>query len=153
LATKDRSASLLPGLHTIKSFVAQALEYTPKQLPQVNATERLLRAARHWQEVMQRSPGGRLVRQLDRFIRDWQACHLAVPPKPTDDFELLVQCYCHGLEADGRLDQYSSLRVLVNEISDQHSWPNQLFINRIDLLLFDGFHRLERLELELIAAL
>src|SRR5438132_2844410 len=94
LETKDRSASLLPGLHTIKSFAAQALEYSPKQLPQISGPERLLRVARHWQEVMQRSPGGRLVRQLDRFIRDWQACHLAVPAKPADNFELLVQRYC-----------------------------------------------------------
>src|SRR5689334_23359245 len=87
LESKDRSAALLPGLHTIKSFAAQALEYSLKQLPQISGPERLLRVARHWQEVMERSPGGRLVRQLDRFIRDWQACYLDVPAKPTDDFE------------------------------------------------------------------
>jgi ATP-dependent helicase/DNAse subunit B len=143
----------LPGLHTIKSFAAQALEYSLKQLPEISGPERLLRVARHWQEVMQRSPGGRLVRQLDRFIRDWQACNLDVPSRPADYLELLVQRYCQGLGADGRLDQYSSLRVLVDEISDPDSWLNRLFIKRIDLLLFDGFYRLERLELEFIAAL
>src|SRR5690349_15593869 len=45
LQIKNRSASLLPGLHTIKSFAAQALEYSPKQLPQISGPERLLRVA------------------------------------------------------------------------------------------------------------
>src|SRR5262249_9868732 len=128
LETKDRSAALLPGLHTIKSFAAQLVEYSPKQLPQISEPERLLRVARHWQELMQRSPGGSLLRHLDRFIRDWQACDLEVVSKPGDSFDLLVQHYCQGLQADGRLDQYSSLRLLVNEISDPDSWPNRLFI-------------------------
>jgi hypothetical protein len=153
LRTEERSAALLPGLHTIKSFAAQLLEYSPKQRPQINGPERLLRVARAWQEVMQRSPGAGLVRQLDRFIRDWQACNLPVPSEPADSFELLIQHYCAALESDHRLDHYSSLRVLASEVSDPRSWPNRLFLDRIDLLLFDGFHRLERLELELIAAL
>jgi RecB family exonuclease len=153
LRTEDRSASLLPGLHTIKSFAAQVLEYSPRQLPQISGPERLLRVARAWQEVMGRAPGGGLVRQLDRFIRDWQACNLDIPSKPANIFERLVQRYWNDLESDHRLDQVSSLRVLVREVSDPDSWPNRLFLNRMDLLLFDGFHRLERLELELIAAL
>jgi RecB family exonuclease len=153
LRTEERSASLLPGLHTIKSFAAQLLEYSPKQLPQISGPERLLRVARAWQEVMQRPPGSKLVRQLDRFIRDWQACNLPLPSKTAGDFELLVQHYCAGLQADHRSDYYASLRVLVQEIADPESWPNRLFLQRIDLVLVDGFHRLERLELELIAAL
>src|SRR6266404_2284183 len=73
LRKEDRSASLWPGLHTLKSFAAQVLEYSSKQWPQVSGPERLLRVARAWQDVMGRSPGSRLVRQLDRFLRDWQA--------------------------------------------------------------------------------
>jgi ATP-dependent helicase/nuclease subunit B len=153
LQNTDRSAALLPGLHTIQSFAAQVLEYSTRQCPQISGLERLLRVARAWQEIMDRSPGVGLVRQLDRFIRDWQACGLEVPSKPADDLELLVQRYCNGLETDQRLDPFSSLRLLVQEISDPESWPHRLFLERIKLILFDGFHRLERLELKLIAAL
>src|SRR5436309_2037447 len=52
----DHSAALLPGLHTLKSFAAQVLEYSPKQLPPISGPERLLRVARAWQDVMQRAP-------------------------------------------------------------------------------------------------
>src|SRR5947209_3148985 len=79
LQTEDRSASLLPGLHTIKSFAAQVLEYSPRQLPQISGPERLLRVARAWQDVIGRPPGIGLVRQLDRFIRDCQACKFEMP--------------------------------------------------------------------------
>lgn len=153
LQERNHSASLLPGLHTIQSFAAQILEYSTRQLPQINTPERLLRVARAWQEVMGRSPGGGLVRQLDRFLRDWQASNLAVPSKPADNLELFVQRYYNGLKSDQRLDPHSSLRLLVEELSDPESWPRRLFLQRIDLILLDGFHRLERLELKLIAAL
>jgi superfamily I DNA/RNA helicase len=153
LRTEERKAALLPGLHTIKSFADQVLQYSPRQLPRISAAERLLRVARAWQEVIGRSAGAGLVRQLDRFVRDWQACNLDVPAEPADVFERLIQRYCNDLESDQSLDQYSSLRRLVREVSDPDSWPNRLFLNRIHLLLFDGFHRLDRLELELIAAL
>jgi PD-(D/E)XK nuclease superfamily/Exodeoxyribonuclease V, gamma subunit len=153
LRTDQRQASLLPGLHTLQSFTELALQYSPKQWPQIGAAERLLRVARAWQQVMGRSAGDGLIGQLDRFIRDWQACHLDVPAKPADVFERLVEHYCNDLKADQRLDQHSGLRLLVDEVSDPDSWPNRLLLNRIDLLLFDGFHRFDRLELELIAAL
>src|SRR5438132_12070957 len=57
LRTEKRNASLLPGLHTMKSFADQVLQYSPKQWPQINAAERLLRVARACQQVTGRSAG------------------------------------------------------------------------------------------------
>jgi hypothetical protein len=153
LRTAGGAASLLPGLHTLESFVAEALEYSLHQRPCVSGPERLLRVARAWQEVIGRPPGKGLLRQLDRFIRDWQACGLAAPARPTDLFEDLVLHYTRGLEADGCLDRMSGLRALTADVLDPEGWVNRLLLKRIDTILFDGFHRLERAELELIAAL
>ena len=75
LRRENRPAAVLPGLHTLRSFANQILEYSPKQLPLIGEPERLLRVGRAWQDVIGRRPGDGLVRQLDRFIRDWQACN------------------------------------------------------------------------------
>jgi RecB family exonuclease len=153
LRTAGGGASLLPGLHTFESFVSEALEYSVHQRPCVTGPERLLRVARAWQEVSGRPPGKGLVRQLDRFVRDWQACALDPPAQPADLFESYVLHYLRGLEADERFDRLSGLRALTADVSDPQGWVNRLFLRRIGAILFDGFHRLGRAELELIAAL
>src|SRR5262245_52865681 len=56
-----RRAVLLPRLHTFESFVAQALEYSPRAWPRVSAPERLLRLARAWTEISGRPPQEQLV--------------------------------------------------------------------------------------------
>jgi RecB family exonuclease len=149
----DQAAALLPGLHTFESFVYQTLEYSRRQLPRIGNAERLLRVARAWQDVGGREPCLFHVRQFDRFIRDWLACGLEPPGHPKYALEKLVQRYCEGLNTDRRLDPMSSVRVLTEEVTDPQSWLSRLLFNRIDHLCFDGFHRLERIELELIAAL
>jgi hypothetical protein len=146
-------AVLLPGLHTLESLVAQGLAYSPRPRPHVSDAERLLRIARAWQEVFGRSAGSGLVRQLDRWVSDWQAANLAVPEQPRDVFELFVQRYLRDLEADGLLDRMRGVAVLTAEVLDARSWPNRLFFDRQRAIVFDGFHRLEAVELNLIAAL
>jgi RecB family exonuclease len=153
LRTAGGGASLLPGLHTFESFVSETLEYSVRQRPCVSGPERLLRVARAWQEVSGRPPGKGLVRQLDRFVRDWQACGLDPPAQPRDLFESFVVHYLRGLESDERFDRMSGLRALTADVSDPHGWVKRLLLRRIDAILFDGFHRLERAELELIATL
>ncbi len=146
-------ATILPGLHTLESLVAQGLAYSPRPRPRVSDAERLLRIARAWQEVFGRSAGSGLVRQLDRWVSDWQAANLAVPEQPRDVFELFVQHYRRDLESDGLLDRVRGVAVLANEVLDARSWPNQLFFGRQRAIILDGFHRLEAVELNLIAAL
>ncbi len=146
-------ATLLPGLHTLESLVAQGLAYSPRPRPRVSEPERLVRIARAWQEVFGRSAGSGLVRQLDRWVSDWQACNLGMPEQPRDVFELLVQRYLRDLESDRLLDRGRGAAVLTAEVLDPHSWPNRLFFDRQRAIILDGFHRLETVELNLIAAL
>jgi RecB family exonuclease/superfamily I DNA/RNA helicase len=147
------SAALLPGLHTLETFVAEALGYSLHQRPTVSGPERLLRLARAWQEVFGRPPGSGLVRQLDGFVRDWQACGVNPPTRPANVFESLVERYLRQLEADGRLDRMSAVRLVTADVADPDSPVCRRFLSRIDAILFDGFHRLERVELDLLAAL
>lgn len=146
-------AILLPSLHTLESLVAQGLAYSPRPRPRVSDAERLVRIARAWQEVFGRSVGSGLVRQLDRWVSDWQAANLAAPEQPRDVFELFVQRYLRDLEADGLLDRVRGVAVLTNEVLDPRSWPNRLFFDRQRAIILDGFHRPEAIELNLIAAL
>jgi hypothetical protein len=150
--SSGRQASLLPELHTFESFVAQAMEYSARQRPRIAGPERHVRVARAWHEASGRTAGPGLVRQLDRFVRDWQACKLPMPGKP-DLFTDVVRHYTEGLAADGRLDRMASVAALTEEVADPESWPNRLLFSRVELIVFDGFHRLERAELDLIAAL
>src|SRR5262249_52767435 len=140
-------ASLFPAVHTFESFVLGAMAYSIRQQPRVSNPERLLRVARAWYEVTARPAGPSLVRQLDRFARDWQACGLDTPTTPADDFERLVERYTEDLRADGRLDRMSSVRVLTEDVRAPESWLNRLYLTRIRGLCFDGFHRLEKAEL------
>src|SRR5262249_17536273 len=73
LHKSQRPASLFPAVHTFESFVLGAMAYSIRQQPRVSNPERLLRVARAWYEVTARPAGPSLVRQLDRFARDWQA--------------------------------------------------------------------------------
>jgi hypothetical protein len=153
LSAQGKTASFQPGFHTLESFVAEALTYSLRQRPSVSCPERLLRLARAWQDMLGRAAGTGLVRQLDRFVRDWQACGRDAPYLPVDLFERLAQRYLTDLEKDGQLDRMGSIRVLTAELADPESGPNRHFLSRYDTTLFDGFHRLERVELELVAAL
>lgn len=153
LQESERPATLLPGFHTLESFVMQALGASARQRPWVRTAERLLRVARAWQDVTQRQPGPGLVRQLDRLIRDWQSCGAPAWTQPGDFFALTVDRYLQDLQADGLADRMSSLRALIEEVKDSRSLVSSYFQHRTDVLLVDGFQRLERIELELLAAI
>ena len=146
-------ASFLPAFHTMESFVARALEFSLHQRPRINDPERLLRVARAWQETLGRAAGGGFVHQLDRFIRDWQACNMPIPARPNDIFEKIVKRYLADLHADGRADRMTSVTALARELADPNSQTTRLFLPPSTKVLFDGFYRLEPIELMLIAAL
>lgn len=148
-----RAAALLPRIHTLESFAAQALEYSPRAWPRIAGPERLLRLARIWFDLTGRPPGQSLVRQLDRFVRDWQACRLQ-PARDTGDlFEQVVHRFQTDLAADGRLDRVAAFALLIDELADTDSWPRRYFFKDIGTVLFDGFHRLEPIELDLVGEL
>src|SRR5208283_3754962 len=69
-------AAFLPAIHTFESFVAEALSCSPQQGPCIGPGERMLRLARAWQDVRGRQAGPGLLRQLECYLRDWQACAL-----------------------------------------------------------------------------
>jgi ATP-dependent helicase/DNAse subunit B len=144
----------LPRFFTLESFVAEALQYSPRQKPRISGPERLLRLAGAWQELTGRSAGPGVIRQLDRYIRDCQACGVRPSTTSKDAIDRLVNRYLSELNApDGWLDRMSAAVALTEEISELESWPNRIFFERFEGVLFDGFHRLEPVELDLIAAL
>lgn len=145
-------AVLLPRIHTFESFVAQALEYSPRAGQRVTGPERLLRIARAWTDVTGRPAQPQFVRQLDRFVRDWQACRLD-PAESPDFFVRVVHRFQTDLADDQRFDRMFSIAVLIDELAEPRSWPQRFFFHAIDTVVFDGFHRLERIELELIGTL
>lgn len=147
-----RRAILLPRVHTLESFVAQALEYCPRAGQRVTGPERLLRLARAWSDVTSRPPQAQRIRQLDRFIRDWQACRMT-SDDANDYFARVVKRFQVDLANDKRLDRMSSFALLLDELADERSWPRRYFFNAIDTVIFDGFHRLERIELDLVGTL
>jgi hypothetical protein len=143
----------LPRFFTLESFVAEALQYGLRQKPRINGPERLLRLAAAWHDLTGRAAGPGVVHQLDRYIRDCQACKLKPSPTSKDAFDRLGHRYLSELNADDRLDRMSAVGTLVEEISDKDSWPNRMFLGRFEAIVIDGFHRFEPLELDLIAAL
>src|ERR1700730_18599221 len=50
-APEERAAAVLPRFFTLESFVAEALQYSPRQKPRISGPERLLRLAGAWQEL------------------------------------------------------------------------------------------------------
>jgi hypothetical protein len=153
-AGKEQTARLLPSLHTLESFVAKGLEYSLYQRPRIAGLERLLRVASAWQAIHGRAPGPGLVRQLDRFNRDWQACGLEVPTRGVKDhFARLLCDYVTDLRKDQRLDRVNAIITLAEELENPKSWPCRLFLGQVRQVVFDGFHRLDVVELRLLAAL
>jgi hypothetical protein len=156
---EKRTAAILPKFHTLESFVSQELQYSARPLKQIGGPERILRLARAWQEITGRTAGAGLIHQLDRLVRDWQAGGLPLPNPPKDDFERLIVRQLEELARDGCLDRMGSVGALVEEISEGRSPLTPLPSPpgrkgcQVEAILFDGFHRLERLELELIATL
>jgi RecB family exonuclease len=148
-----QQAAVLPRFHTLESFAAAAMEYSARQKPQISGPERLLRVARAWQEESKRTAGPGLVRQLDRFIGDWLACRVELPDKSKSLYDKLIARYVAALEKHGRHDRQTSLAVLIQELDDAESWPSRALAKKVGQFVFDGFHRLDRLELDLLAAL
>ncbi len=152
--TRSKSASILPRFFTLESFVAEALQYSPRQKPRIGGPERLLRIASAWQELTGRFAGPGVIHQFDRYIRDCQACGVMPSPTSKDAIDRLVHRYLSELNGpNGWLDRMSAVIALTEEISELESWPNRIFLERFEAVLFDGFHRLEPVELDLIAAL
>jgi ATP-dependent helicase/DNAse subunit B len=146
-------AAILPRFFTLESFVAEALEYGLRQKPRISGPERLLRLAAIWHEMTGRSAGPGVIHQIDRYVRDCQACGVKPSATSVDRFDQLVNRYDEDLRASDRLDRMSAVAALVEEVADPEGWPNRIFLKRIESVLIDGFHRFEPVELDLIAAL
>src|SRR5207249_1281451 len=90
-------ARVFPRFLTLESFVAEALQYSPRQKPRISGPERLLRLAGAWQELSGRSAGPGVIHQLDRYIRDCQACGVRPSPTSKDKIDQLVNRYLSEL--------------------------------------------------------
>src|SRR6266568_2356274 len=114
-----RAAAVLPRFFTLESFVAEALQYSPRQKRRISGPERLLRLAGAWQELTGRSAGPGVIHQFDRYIRDCQACGIMPSPTSKDAIDRLVHRYLSELNApDGWLDRMSAVVALKEEISE-----------------------------------
>jgi hypothetical protein len=153
LSTEVRSAAILPGMHTLESFVSWALEYSLCQRPQIDEVERVFRVAHAWQSATSSPAGPGLLGQLDRYIRDWQACGLTPLKGARDPFDLTVWHYTQGLEKDRLFDRMLCVTALEEELRNEESCLRRMLLAKTALVLFDGFHRLEPIELRLIATL
>jgi ATP-dependent helicase/DNAse subunit B len=141
----------------LESFVAETLEFGLRQKPRISGPERLLRLGAYWHERTGRSSGPGVILQFDRYVRDCQACGVKPSRKSEDHFDWLVTHYESELKRDGLLDRMSAVTALVEEIQEASGashGPGVLnFLQRFEAILVDGFHRLEPVELDLIAAL
>lgn len=146
------SAALTPNFATLEGFVNQALGYSFQSRYHIGGGERLLRVARAWQEVVGQPADAALLPQLDRFLRDFQACGLAASERARDRFQRVVAAFRSSLAADRRVDRMTGIGALLAECADSASGPCRLFFPRWKLIFFEGFHRLEPIELDLIAA-
>lgn len=146
------SAALTPNFATLEGFVNQSLGYSFQSRYHVGGGERLLRVARAWQEVVGQPADAALLPQLDRFLRDYQACGLPASDRARDCFQRVVAAFRSSLAADHRVDRMTGVGALVDEIADPTSGPARLYFPRWKLIFFEGFHRLEPIELDLIAA-
>jgi hypothetical protein len=156
LCTPDgrNPVAVLPRFFTLESFVTEAMQYSPRQKPRISGPERLLRLAGIWQDLTGRSAGPGVISQFDRYIRDCQACGVRPSSTSKDKIDQLVNRYLSELNGpNGWLDRMSAVVALPEEISSADSWPNRIFFERFEAILIDGFHRLEPVELDLIAAL
>src|SRR5207249_11615849 len=151
--SEKKHTTILPRFFTLESFVAEALQFGVRQKPRISGPERLLRLATAWHDLTGRAAGAGVIHQLDRYIRDCQACGLKLSATSKDPFDRLASRYLSELKEDGRLDRMSAVDALVEEISEPKSWPNRMFLQRFEAVLIDGFHRFEPVELDLMAAL
>lgn len=146
-------STVTPRFHTFREFVALALSYTLDQRRVFEAAERLPRLARAWQVETGHPAAAGLVQRLDRLVYDWQVCGVEPPSKTSDVAENVVARYLRELSADGLLDDAGCVRALCDAVADSDSPLHEAFLVRLDLLVFDGFHRLEPLEAHLLASL
>lgn len=146
------SASYLPEVVTLEGLVTRALGFVGVPDRPLADAERLLRVARAWLKTYGRPAGAGLVHQLDGFIRDWQALGLQLPVRPRDGVEKTIRCYLSDLQRDRRLDRMGAVALLAREFTEAEGRSLRSFRQRYPHVLFDGFHRLEPIELDLIAA-
>src|SRR5438067_2234537 len=71
---EKKHTTILPRFFTLESFVAEALQFGLRQKPRITGPERLLRLATAWHDLTGRRAGPGVIHQLDRYIRDCQAC-------------------------------------------------------------------------------
>jgi RecB family exonuclease len=153
LGERRQQAAILPGLHTLETFAGWVLEHSLSQRPSITAAERLFRITRAWHEASGRPIGPGLLGQLDRFVRDWQACGLVPRDDAPDPIERTVAGYLRDLDREQRSDRMSRIEAVAKEVSDPESYASRLLFHEPASVLFDGFHRLEPIELQLIATL
>ncbi|CAN5203517.1 hypothetical protein BH10PLA2_BH10PLA2_06420 [soil metagenome] len=150
LSLSERQAGLVPGWQTLEGFVQETLAFSEAWRPGIESSERLFLVARAWEQVSRRSAGAGLLQQLDRFQRDCQA--VRDPVIERDLFRRFTLAYQEGLERRGRLDRMAALRTLAGQLARRE--PALLdWLSRYTLFLFDGFHRFEPGELDLLAQL
>src|SRR5438128_6154457 len=128
--SEKKHATILPRFFTLESFVAEALQFGVRQKPRISGPERLLRLATTWHDLTGRSAGAGVIHQLDRYIRDCQACGLKLSATSKDPFDRLASRYLSELKEDGRLDRMSAVATLVEEISEKKTWPTGMFFHR-----------------------
>jgi RecB family exonuclease len=141
---------LTPNWQTLEGFVQEALSFSSSWRPSLSVTERLLAVGRAWEQAARRPSGAGLLHQLDRFQRDCQAVgETAVANQRFAEFNRFYQ---QGLDRRGRFDRMTALRALTEQIRLDEALVIG-FLTRFSLLLFDGFHRFEPRELDLVIAL
>jgi RecB family exonuclease/superfamily I DNA/RNA helicase len=150
LARSEQHAALAPAWQTLEGFVQETLAFSEAWLPAIESSERLFLVARAWEQVSGRPAGAGLLGQLDRFQRDCQA--VRDPVIARDLFRRFTQAYQDGLERRGRLDRMAALRTLTGQLARRE--PGLLdWLSRYTTFFFDGFHRFEPGELDLLGQL
>jgi ATP-dependent helicase/DNAse subunit B len=141
---------LTPAWQTLEGFVQETLSFSRAWRPSVGNAERLLLVARAWEQAARRPAGAGPLLQLDRFQRDCQAVgELEIS---SELFGQFTRRYTEGLARRGRLDRMAALRVLTAQVQARESALTAL-LGKHAVIFFDGFHRFERRELDLLASL
>jgi ATP-dependent helicase/DNAse subunit B len=149
-ARLGQSACLTPGWQTLEGFVQDVLAFSRAWRPAIDGIERLFLVARAWEQASGRQAGHGLLQQLDRFQRDCQA--VRDPAIRPESFRRFNRVYQEGLARRGRLDRMAALQTLTAQLASGE--PGLIeWISRYASIFFDGFHRFEPGELDLLAKL
>ena len=157
LQRTGQTAALVPVFNQFDGLVRDALSYGTRRRPPIGSWERLCRIAVAWSRVTGRPASPGWIRELDRYVRDRQSIGFpddsTSDPASDDEIDAVVRCYLQRLDADGFSDRMTSVAALAEEARDETSGPSRLFFGRQELVLFEGFHRLDPVELDCVAAL